>query len=181
MSIFQKFILIIVVIPLCFLCSCTKRGINLDITLSSTDKNVTDLSSEIYEESQLLEIEKFDGSIDELGAKYPIECIREIDDSYRVVYLGVDKVAVLWFDNSGKKIMGKVYSSKLSNNDFNDLKEGMSVQDVQNVDPNGEYLFLYTGRNDTPRVSYHCTKDGYLISIEYDESNTITSIQKELL
>ena len=49
------------------------------------------------------------------------------------------------------------------------------------IDPNGEYLFLYTGRNDTPKVSSHYTKDGYLITIEYDVSNVIISINEELI
>ena len=65
--------------------------------------------------------------------------------------------------------------------DFDKLVKGQSLDEVRAIDPNGEYLFLYTGRNDAPKVSSHYTKDGYLITIEYDVSNVITSINEELI
>ncbi len=57
----------------------------------------------------------------------------------------------------------------------------MQLEEVRAIDPDGEYLFLYTGRNDVPKVSSHYTKDGYLITIEYDESNAVVSVEQELV
>ena len=68
-----------------------------------------------------------------------------------------------------------------SNADFDALEEGQSLESVQGIDPNGKYLFLYTGRNDVPRRSLHFTKEGYLITIEYNDSNVITSKKMELI
>ena len=47
-------------------------------------------------------------------------------------------------------------------------------------DPDGEYLFLYTGRNDQ-RYSSHYTMDGYLIIIEWSNENTVETIHIECL
>jgi hypothetical protein len=47
---------------------------------------------------------------------------------------------------------------------------------VENSRAEGEYLFLYTGRNDMPRVSTHYTTDHYLITVSYDESNLVANI-----
>ncbi len=65
------------------------------------------------------------------------------------------------------------------------LAKGMSLDEVRSVDPNGDYLFLYAGRNDF-NESFHCTKDGYFYAIEYvyDESMKawiVSEITSELI
>ena len=55
---------------------------------------------------------------------------------------------------------------------------GRHLSDVQTIDPEGEYLFLYTGRNDVPKVSTHYTTDGFVITITYDKNNVIEKIEK---
>ena len=100
---------------------------------------------------------------------------------YRVSYLGDESVVIFLFDGSGNRLFGSTYSTQLLKSDFDKLVKGQSLDKVRAIDPNGEYLFLYTGRNDTPKVSSHYTKDGYLITIEYDASNVITSINEKLI
>lgn len=166
---------------LCLICSCAKGESALNVKISPPDKNMIDLISGIYEDSQLLEIVKYNGSISELNVQYPIQCLREDNGTYRVSYLGDEKVAILLFDDSGNRILGNIYSAQQLKSDFSGLVKGQALEKVRAIDPNGEYLFLYTGRNDTPKVSSHYTKDGYLITIEYDASNTIIGIKQELI
>ena len=142
-----------------------------------SDKNIIDLVSKKYGYSQLLEISQLEATIDELNKKYPIECLKKIETAYRVSYLGDDSVAVVYFDSDGNKIMGKVYRLYLTRNDFDGITIGQSLKYVQKIDPNGEYLFLYTGRDDTPKVSTHYTKDGYVITIEYNKEDTVLSME----
>jgi len=166
---------------LLLLCSCTKGEIGLEIETSSPDKTLINLASKIYTDSELSDIVKFSGTIDELNAKYPIECLRKNKNTYRVSYLGNGSVALITFDNAKNKIIGKVYNALQLKSDFSDLKNGQSLEKVKKIDPNGDFTFLYTGRNDTPKISTHCTKDGYLITIKYDISNTIICIKEELI
>lgn len=161
--------------------SCKKGDNDLNIEISSPDKSLVDLASKIYDEAELLELTKFNGSLNRLNIKYPIECLRQDNGMYRVSYLGDGSIAIFLFDGSGNRILGSTYSTQLLKSDFNGLVKGQSLDEVRAVDPNGEYLFLYTGRNDTPKVSSHYTKDGYLITIEYDASNIIVSINKDLI
>ena len=149
--------------------------------ISPSDKSLIDLVSKIYSEPQLSEIVKFDGLIDELNTQYPVECLREDNGVYRASYLGDGSIAVLLFDNYGKRLYGNIYSTQLLRSDFDVITKCQSLEDVRMIDPNGEYLFLYTGRDDTPKQSSHYTKDGYLITIEYDASNTVISIDEELI
>ena len=65
--------------------------------------------------------------------------------------------------------------------DFESLNSTKTLDDVKKIDPNGEFLFLYTGRNDVPKISTHYTKDGYIILIEYEDNNQIVDITYELI
>jgi len=176
----QRFTLLSIIV-LFLLCSCAKGGSDLKIEISPSDKSLIDLASKIYDEPQLLELAKFNGSIGELNAQYPIECLRKDNGTYRAAYLGNGSIAVLLFDNYGNRYWGNIYHTNLLKSDFEGLAKGQLLEEVRKIDPNGEFLFLYTGRNDTPKVSSHYTKDGYLITIEYDASNNIISINEELI
>ena len=153
----------------------------MKIEISPSDKSLVVLTTATYEDSQLMQIVQFSGSLNELDDLYPIECIREQDGFYRVSYLGDGSVAVLLFDALGEMACANIYNMQSSNADFDALEEGQSLESVRGIDPNGEYLFLYTGRNDVPRRSLHFTKEGYLITIEYNDSNVITSKKMELI
>ena len=153
----------------------------MKIEISSPDKSLVDLASRVYDKTQLLEIANFNGSIDEINTKYPVDCLRENNSVYRVSYLGNGNIAVLLFDDSGNRVLGNVYNTQLLKSDFDNLKKGQSLDEIKAIDPDGDYVFLYTGRNDTPKVSSHYTKDGYLITIEYDASNAIIRINNELI
>ncbi len=59
---------------------------------------------------------------------------------------------------------------------FVSLEPGTSVASVTELDPLGEYTFLYTGRNDVPRVSHHYTTDGYHVAIWYDEDQNLCEV-----
>ena len=163
------------------ICSCNKGESYLNIEISPPDKSLVDLASKIYDETELLEITQFNGSLNELNTKYPIECLREDNGMYRVSYLGDGSIAIFLFDSSGNRFLVSTYSTQLLKSDFDELVKGQSLDEVRAIDPNGEFLFLYTGRNDTPKVSSHYTKDGYLITIEYDVLNVIISINEELI
>ena len=153
----------------------------MNIEISQPDKSLADLASKTYDETDLSELAEFNGLLNELNTKYPIECLRKDNGVYRVSYLDDERIAVLLFDSSGNKILGNTYRTQLLKSDFNGLAKGQSLDAVRAIDPNGEYLFLYTGRNDTPKESLHYTKDGYLITIQYDASCSIISINEELI
>ena len=153
----------------------------MDLKISPTNKNLHDLASKTYEDWQLEEITNNSGSLTELNLAYPVECIRHLTVGYRVSYIGYGRVAVVLFDNTGAKIWGKVYDTALLKSNFEKIEVGQSLKVVKEMDPNGEYLFLYTGRNDEPKVSTHYTKDGYLYTIEYDASNTVLNVREELI
>ena len=168
---------IALVLLMCAAVSCGVKGIEP----SSPDSSLMDMATKTYTKAELSEIGQYQGTIKALDEKYPMECIRKIGDTYRVSYLGEESVAVLLFDRNGNRLFGDVYTTRLLKSDFSGLSVGGSLAEVKAIDPNGAYPFLHTGRNDVPKESSHYTKDGYVITVKYDDSHTIIHIREELL
>lgn len=178
-----KYIVIFVsALSLLFICSCEKRGDIVNMKVSPEDKNLLELITTTYDETELINISSFKGTVNELNKVYLIECLREVDNGYyRAVYSGEKCVVVITFNNSGEILYSEKHHLTNYSIDFDCLGQKHSLEEVQQIDPNGDYTFLYTGKNDLPKISYHYTKDAYLITIEYNYSNSITSIKKSLI
>lgn len=159
----------------------TKGDANLGFAISPSDKSLIDLVSVTYEDAQLNQIAGSRGSLDALNEQYPIECLRQEQDFYRVSYLGRGAVAVLWVDGVGNVLWGAVYPMQHHSSDYDGLEAAQTLDEVMTIDPEGDYLFLYTGRNDVPRESHHYTADGYCITVAYGAQNEIVSITKTLI
>ena len=85
MRLTKYFFLIFLTVMLLMICSCTKGGSDLNIEISPPDKSLVDLASKTYDETELLELMKFDGLLNELNVKYPIECLRKDNGMYRII------------------------------------------------------------------------------------------------
>lgn len=142
----------------------------------------------VYSDAQLSEIADFTGTKDELISNHPTSYIETLpvlqngsdiadaQDSYRVIYRGETTVLIFMFDASGNKVSAQLRDATLSKKSFDSLSIRQTLFDVESLDPKGGYLFLYTGRNDSSKVSNHYTTDGAIISITYDADNVITNI-----
>lgn len=172
---------IFVIVILCIAGGYIMENSKINIKISASDANIVDINETIYTKKEILEIIAFDGTINELDELYPVECIRALEDGYRTAYKGISCVAIIKFDSFGKKLFAQYYDVYLSKIDFDGLKVGDSLELVQNTDPKGTYSFLYTGRNDLPKISTHCTTDGYMINVEYDNNGNVINIRSELI
>ena len=151
-----------------------------EVTLNSTEIFV-------YSDEQLTETAESVDTKDKLIEQYPTAYTRTVSmvqndisnaiPTVEVCYRGATKVLRLMFDGiSGSKISSHFYNTCCSKNEFDTLAIGQSLLDVQTIDPGGEFNFLYTGRNDVPKVSTHYTTDGFVIIITYDSNNMIKKI-----
>ena len=77
-------ILFSLIVMMLVLYSCADGGNNLNIEISPSEKRLVDLASKTYDEIELLEIVKFNGLLNELNSKYPVECLREDNGMYRI-------------------------------------------------------------------------------------------------
>lgn len=172
-------------ISMLIMCSCHKlapKNRLAEFNESPSGVTISDLCSNIYSDTALKNIAHFSGTITELNLQYPIECIRCIGSTARVSYCGESKVVCLTYNELGELMQnGYIYILDQPKSAFSVVKPGQTIDDVKKIDPNGNFSFLYTGRNDIPKVSSHCTIDGYFIEITYDDCFNISSIVEQLI
>jgi hypothetical protein len=171
-------VILVFVLVLNLLSACTQiaEGEVLNMNSEQTHPVSSEWGTNLYSDDELKEVIQYTGTFNEIITSYPSKYVCKFDDYYRIGYYGEMNVAVLLFDSSGKRLFGKIYSLENEKTAFEELQLGQSLSDVQAISPEGEYLFLYTGRNDMPRVSTHYTTDHYLITVSYDESNLVANI-----
>ena len=166
---------------LLFLSSCVYERDVEEMIKQCKGKNVTEITATVYSDNELDQICNFKGNLAQYSRTYLIECIREEDAGKRAVYRGDSGFAIIYFNQDGEKLLGEVVHSSLFLQNFTQFKEGDSLESVRNLDPDGKYTFLETGKNDTPKTSIHYTKDGFLILIHYNQENKIVKIETTLI
>ena len=177
----QRKILLCFLVLISMLSACT-RGVKLmEIEITPVEANINDVISDEYSESTLQEIYALKGNIHKYNREYPIECVRNSIYGYRVVYRGSSHIALIWFDADGQKTHAQLVELQHTAADFMEIAPGETLERVRATHPEGEYLFLYTGRNDAPRISTHYTVDGYIVRISYDLNYEVESITTELI
>jgi len=186
MRMYKRLIVIcICAICLCLLVVCFTLVNNTTPTIA---KALLFQKGTFYTDAQLSEIADFVDSTDELISLYPPSHIRTMKnivnkgnkiDGFRIIYLGETQALELIIDSLGNRIWQFHYNMIESKKTFDSLSLGQTLADVQNLDPNGKYLFLHTGRSDLPMVSQHYTRDGFIINVTYDNNYIITRIYIE--
>ena len=174
-----------VVAIICLLCSCVKKENEpFDIEKCvSPNININRMFLKKYSQDEIEKIRKFDGTIEELNKEYPIKCVRKYDSDncYRISYLGENNIVQVWYLANEEKVYPILYKFSCPKKKLEKLKLGTSVEEVQETDPDGDYAFLYVSSDEAPLISEHYTKDGYLITIDYDDDYKITKINEELI
>jgi len=173
-------IMALLVIVALILVSCN-RGNSMKMKISEKEKSIQELLTKIYSEEQLDEISDLQLDMNGLNSEYPIQCLREIANGYRVAYRSIDSVLLVYFDFNNSKLFSQKHVFSKTKADFKNIKIGQSLDEVRAFDELGDYLFLYTGRTDTPRLSSHYTIDGYVFKISYDEDLKVVAIETELV
>ncbi|HRV73786.1 MAG TPA: hypothetical protein P5116_07930 [Eubacteriales bacterium] len=146
-----------------------KSCIELVTTVTSKD----DLLTAFGESYNLLKLDEY----------YPIQCLRKDGNGYYAVYHTKDTWIVGYYTLEEAYIYHEELTFAKQASDFERITVGMSIDEVLEFSPEteGVYLFLQTGYNGTPKISYHYTEDGYRISIHYGSDLIVTEITAELL
>ena len=144
---------------------------------SLPNKTIQELCTTIYTEKELSDIANTRDSIAQLHQKYPIECSRlfyaELSTSagwelIRIAYLGENRVLFLNYTTySGERVSEHLCYLNCRREQLKELRMGQSIESVKQLDKGGDYSGAQ-GDEKTCK-SYHCTLDGYLITIEYQK------------
>ena len=120
-------------------------------------------------------------TMDDLENICDVQYVEKDSPEKLAVVTGDSQVLVIHYDEYGNMQSQKMCAISPSSEEFEALSAEDSVNSVMNIDPQADYGFLFTGRNDAPKLSYHITEDGYCIEVSYDSNNNITDIVKSPL
>ena len=153
-----------------------------ELQVSDEDKSINDLLTTIYSNTQLEEMDDLDLPLEEMHKKYPIQCLRENSNKYRVSYRSESDILVISFDlvDGRKRFSLKWPFSKRTSSELLELEVGAYVYDIMEFDENGDYYFLSAGDSKT-KISTHYTLDGYLIELTFDDDYKLKSIYSVLI
>lgn len=175
----RKRFLTVILAAIIMVFSACNEALDISALISDENKNISELLTHTYSSEQLKEIIIFT-NLEQVNEEYPIECLRKKDFGYRAVFKGDKTVMLVDFDDNGLRIDAETVDI-IKDSGFDGLNIGDSVRNVRELDPAGEYAFLYTGDSSLPRESYHYLDTGYVFHITYDSGNVITDIEKSML
>lgn len=173
---------IVLVLFLICLSGCNKGG-NL-LSAIHDERSCIDIVKSTISFEQLKAVTASTPTIEEFNKAIPLECLREYDIMYRAPIKTEKGWVLVVFDKDRKFVNMKEihWSKKLDKSDFMEqLKVGLNLAEVQKLDPDGDYTFLYVSWTDYPQKSYHYSADGFEIIISYGNDNCITDISSFLV
>ena len=121
------------------------------------------------------------GSLSDLEKTCDVQYVDRTSPEKTAVVAGETQVLVVQYDEDGKMRSQKILSISPASEEFEALSAEDPINSVIAVDPAADYGFLFSGRNDDSKLSYHYTRDGYCIEITYDSNYQITDIVKSKL
>lgn len=128
-----------------------------------------------YDDETLDKISAFNGTLEELNAQYPIECIRNQDGiHFRFFYLGEDRIVVWHYDRASDTLVDPGQGTVVSGA-FDWLQGGdmITIDELQTLEALDPYVThpgtRYYGI--TVLDSLYYTTDGYQVYLEFDEDS----------
>lgn len=154
---------------------CAQQGVaNNEVTISPEDAICFNLVQAKTSEEELLNFLEAYPTVNELNQKFPIECFRRAvvpvkDKSEELIWATyqTDKGWMLVYFYDNLKYSGAYRTTKMESKTekLNQVEIGMSVNEVETLDPAGDYWFKSSNK---PPISYHYTEDGIEYYIVYD-------------
>lgn len=149
---------------------------------SATD-NCIDCVKQTVSYDALFELLKAEPTLEELNVSISLEFVRKLDTSYRAVMKTDQGWHQVFFNQDGTFAesvkMGELKS--VLKDDLLKIPFGMPVKQVQEIDPDGNYNFMFSSWSGYPKRSYHYTSDGYVFSIYYNDAFEVIDISFSLI
>lgn len=157
----------------CFGCREQRGGedeTTLSVTVSPEDTTCFDLVQNKVSEEDLLSFLDTSPSASELDQKFPIECFRRTTvpvwgDQIWATYRTDQGWILVYFYDDMEYSTYRTTRLESKTENLEQVEIGMSVDEVEAIDPEGDYWFRYGNK---PSVSYHYTEDGKEYYVVYN-------------
>lgn len=143
--------------------------------LLNSNININNTISKKYSNSDLKEINSFDGKMTELDKNFNIEFLkRKFNDNYVVYFLGDESILEICYDKNYNKVYSYIYDLTYNSNELFLIKVGDDYSKLKNMFPIGDYRAMFVSSNQIkPQVKFY-TKDGYVVKFYIDQTKVIS-------
>lgn len=173
---------LLIILTILFLCGCNRSESDTYLKIDSTQCSLQYLT-EVHNYEDVVSAVECKPTIGLLNQTIKIDCIKEQKNGYSVLLNTTEGYVLLGFDADEVYSYMKVihFSDSQLETQLNNISIGTHLSTVQNIDPKGDYTFLYTSSTQQNNVSYHYFKNGTCYQIFYDDSCRVTRIISELI
>lgn len=172
----------IILLTILFLCGCDRGESDMYTKIDSKQCSLHYLT-EVHNYQDVVCAVECKPTIDLLNKTIKIDCVKEQENGYTVLLNTTEGYVLLWFDADEVYAYMKViyFSDSQLETQLKNINIGTHLSTVQNIDPKGEYTFLYASSTQQSNVSYHYFKNGTYYKIFYDNSYKVTRIVSDLI
>ena len=112
-----------------------------------------------------------------------LDFIKETKFSYTTLFETEKGYVQFEFSKDGSFMFSQhiTFSENVTQEDMDKIFLGMSLDEVEKIDPQGHYIFRYMGSNAPPYFSEHYLTSGIYYIIVYDENYNVINIGKSVL
>ena len=136
-----------------------------------------------YDNDEVLSFLSRKPSAEDLNKTFKFKYLKSFNDVYCCIIPTDEGRVLVAFDET------RAYRSARSINvntntqpsEIEKLSIGVSISEVKNIHPEGDYSFLLASWSEYPKISYHFFKDGEGYCLIYDEDNYVKSINKFIM
>lgn len=157
-----------------------------------SDDHIDSLILNKYSNSDLKkiesDIESYNLDLESLDSKYKIECIRNDtlilpDGGFRVVYRSKNKYLFVYFDKQGTRYWSNISEMVKEKSKYDSVKIGKDSKTkiFYKSFSLAAVSELHFSTSHNVKKSVHYTKDGYMITFDYDENGVVIDKKVDLV
>lgn len=179
----REFLLLLILVLCISLCGCNYTGEHSNYVIIDESQNSLSYITSSYNYEELHSILSAQPSIDKLQKLINIDFIKTTTLGYETLFQ-TDKGHILVAFSSNKQYSYRkdIHLVKdILPAVFDNIAPGTPLSKVQQIDPLGDYSFLYTGTSEAPAISNHYLESGEHYTIYYDQTLCVTNIEKTLI
>lgn len=179
----RKYIHLLVLFLCTILCACSASGEVLHVVKIDESENSLQFVSPEVDSEILFKLLSMRPSIDELNSAIPLSFIKTTETGYTTIFQTEKGMVLVSFDAQQVYSHAQILriAQGISEKEMDNIAIGSHLEDVMLIDPDGEYLFLYTSSSDVPLISQHLLENGVQYTFFYDEEFHIISIKRSIL
>ena len=166
----KKWLVVILLLGIVSL-SCCKKGDLFSLKLVNQKTVIYTQINMTYDHNEFLGVLTKNKNLNDFCEALKISQYKTINNSNYIVLQTTQGLFLVFFDEKGENatLQQIKFSPSQHKNAIINLCSGMTLEDSQKADPDGQFDFLQHSWGDYPEISYHYFEDGDVYCVNYEK------------